>query len=74
MLRSNCRQLAKPASSLRYLLLSVLCSNAVNLYSKNLRNFLRHLVICALCVDMLLQNCFGLVKDHCAFMLCDVVL
>ena len=35
---------------------------------------LRHLVICVLCVDMLLQSCFGLVKDHCAFMLCDVVL
>ena len=37
-------------------------------------NRLRHLVLCVLCVDMLLQNCFWLLKDHCAFMLCDVVL
>ena len=111
MLCSNRRQLAKAASSLRYLLLSVLCSNipnAVNLYSRNYCNLsfvihmvcadrfpkavfpflhlqdcrqvlkkvnrLRHLVVCVLCVAMLLQNCFWLLKDHCAFMLCDVVL
>ena len=53
---SNCRELAKPASSLRYLLLSVLCSNAVNLYSKNKCKlwFVIHMV----CAGRFPQSCF----------------